>query len=241
MSARITYYGNIVTNGLALFVDAAKKDSYSGTGTIWRDLSYNRYSGTLINGPIFNSNDGGSIVFDGTNDSSSFGNILNLRTSSCTINQWIYINSSASLSSTLSKTIFDVQNYRYAILVDTLSRVGFFIQGNGGADVNPYTTLSLTNGVWYMITFLVDRASAIKIYVNGVDQTLTTTATISQWNGLDFLSTNNFRIGSYQEADNVTPNLVFNGRISMTQMYFRLLSDQEILQNYNATKSRYGL
>ena len=58
----------IVTNGLVLYLDAANKKSYPGSGTTWTDLSGNNNTGTLTNGPTFDSNNGGSIVFDGTND-----------------------------------------------------------------------------------------------------------------------------------------------------------------------------
>ncbi len=68
MAGRIAYYGNIVKDGLVLLLDAAKKDSYPGSGTLWRDVSGNGNNGTLTNGPIFNSNNGGSVVFDGSND-----------------------------------------------------------------------------------------------------------------------------------------------------------------------------
>jgi hypothetical protein len=68
MAGRIAYYGVIVSNCLVLSLDAAKRDSYPGTGTTWNDISGNRNNGTLTNGPTFNSGNGGSIVFDGTND-----------------------------------------------------------------------------------------------------------------------------------------------------------------------------
>ena len=45
----------IVTSGLIFVVDAADKNSYPGTGTTWKDLSGNNYTGTLTNGPTFNS------------------------------------------------------------------------------------------------------------------------------------------------------------------------------------------
>jgi hypothetical protein len=57
--------GNIITDGLVLLLDAANSKSYPGTGTTWTDLSRSGNNGTLINGPTFNSGNGGSIVFDG--------------------------------------------------------------------------------------------------------------------------------------------------------------------------------
>ena len=68
MAGRVAYYGNIVKNGLILDMDAAKRDSYPGTGTAWNDISGFQYNGTLTNGPTFNSSNGGSIVFDGVDD-----------------------------------------------------------------------------------------------------------------------------------------------------------------------------
>ena len=64
----VAYNPNIVTDGLVLCLDAANKRSYPGTGTTWTDRSANGNNGTLTNGPTFDSANGGSIVFDGTND-----------------------------------------------------------------------------------------------------------------------------------------------------------------------------
>ncbi len=58
----------IVTDGLVLALDAANSKSYPGSGTAWNDISGNSNNGTLTNGPTFSSADGGSILFDGTND-----------------------------------------------------------------------------------------------------------------------------------------------------------------------------
>ena len=59
---------NIVTNGLVLSLDAANPKSYVSGSTTWNDISRGGNNGTLINGPTFNSANGGSIVFDGVND-----------------------------------------------------------------------------------------------------------------------------------------------------------------------------
>ena len=64
-----TYYSpKIVTNGLVLCLDAGNTKSYSGSGTTWTDLSESATNGTLTNGPTFNSDNKGSIVFDGIDD-----------------------------------------------------------------------------------------------------------------------------------------------------------------------------
>ena len=59
---------SIVSSGLILHLDAGNTDSYPGSGTTWSNLASSSFDGTLTNGPTFSSDDGGSIVFDGSND-----------------------------------------------------------------------------------------------------------------------------------------------------------------------------
>jgi hypothetical protein len=237
--------GNIITNGLVLNLDAANPRSYIPpfNGTIWNDLSGNGYNGSLINGPTFDSANGGSIVFDGVDDSTNFGDILDLGTNNCTINIWLKINSSwpSSFRCPLSKALFASQSYRYAVFITQTRQLACFLQGNSGTDRTPSTVNTLNLNQWYMCTVVINRASTIQLYINSIPQTLTGNATISQWNGLNFQSPNPFRVGSYTFSDNITTNLNFPGNISQTLMYFRSLSEAEILQNFNATRARFGI
>jgi len=74
MSGRVSYLGGIVKDGLILDLDAGKLDSYNRLGTTWNDISGNRNNGTLTNfsspspQTIWNGDNGGGIIFDGTND-----------------------------------------------------------------------------------------------------------------------------------------------------------------------------
>jgi hypothetical protein len=78
----------IVTDGLVLALDAANSLSYPGSGTTWTDLSGKGNNGTLVNGPTFSPTNGGSIVFDGTNDYISFPNNPNLDSQAITMESW---------------------------------------------------------------------------------------------------------------------------------------------------------
>ena len=81
---------NIVSDGLVLCLDAANRKSYVNGSTVWRDLSGNNNSGSLVNGPTFSSANGGSIVFDGTNDYVQIGsNLLPSGNSSHTVFSWV--------------------------------------------------------------------------------------------------------------------------------------------------------
>jgi hypothetical protein len=235
------YSPKIVTDGLVLCLDAANTKSYVNGSTAWRDLSRGGNNGTLINGPTFNSNNGGSIVFDGVNDYIEFGNVLNLGTNSMTVNQWLYFSNNNTTQITLSKALAGNQAYRFSTGLLNTGKLYTFIQGNGGADILPNGLTTITANTWVMATYIFDRTSSIKIYYNSVEETLTGAATISQWNGLNFQSINPFRIGTYTTANNIGIVVPMSGRIGLTQVYFKALSAQEILQNYNATKGRFGL
>jgi hypothetical protein len=231
-------YENIVTNGLAFNADAGWYLSYSGTGTTWKDLTSTGYTGTLVNGTSFSN---GGLVFDGVDDTVSFGDILDLGTNDMTINCWFKLNPSATFINYLvSKAYYGGQNYRYGFYVWD-KKIGGFMQGNGGPDVERRTVNTISDNTWYMATIVFNRASSYKIYLNCIEQTLDGDSTISQWNGLNFQSNNPFRIGSYNYSDNISPNLIFNGTIANTQLYFRELNLTEITQNFNAQKTRFGL
>ena len=238
---------NIVKDGLVLYLDAGSPNSFfNKSGTIFKDISGNNYSGILTNygsQTRYSESDAQSMLFDGTDDFVEFGDILDLGTNSMTVNQWIKLNT-VSTQTFLSKALAGGQNYRFSTGINFLSptnRLNTFMQGNGGADINPYGSTVLSANTWFMATFVFDRSSSIKIYYNGVLETLTGSATISQWDGLNFQSTNPFRIGTYTASNNTGVLSPVNGKIAITQVYHRVLTPAEVLQNYNATKSRFGL
>ena len=234
----------IVQNELVLNLDAGVSEFYNG-GTAWRDLSGRGNNGALTNGPIFNGANGGSIVFDGSNDFLEFGDVLDLGTNSMTVNIWFKLSLADANSGTLlSKSKADVQNYRYAVGMSTSRTLSAFIQGNSGSsafDIEPRGNTVLNLNQWYMGTWVFDRSSSIQIYLNGVLETLTGNAAISQWNNLNFQSNNPFRVGTYTTSNNVGLISVYNGLISSVQLYHRVFSQQEILRNFNATRKRFGL
>jgi len=87
-------FGQIVTNGLVLALDAADRNSYISGSTTWRDLTSNSFNGTLTNGPTFNSANGGSIVFDGVDDYAPLTGTINLG-NTFTILSWIKLSTLA--------------------------------------------------------------------------------------------------------------------------------------------------
>ena len=94
----LSHSPSLVLSGLTLCLDAANTKSYVGSGTTWTDLSGNSNTGTLTNGPTYSSANGGSIVFDGTNDYAtiSFNSVFNVTSNPFTVIVWNKKNTSSN-------------------------------------------------------------------------------------------------------------------------------------------------
>jgi hypothetical protein len=211
---------NIVTSGLILSLDAANSRSYPGSGTTWSDLSGNGNTGTLTNGPTFNSANGGSIVFDGIDDRIECG-VFSI--SYLTVFTWVY-----KTSSTTNLGICRKQNGW------ALSQYNGTIQIAPGTSWQFYNTgYTIPLNTWINIAYTYSgtgvEGSQI-VYVNGAS-----IFSNSAGSGPISSNSNPVRIGY---DDN---NWFWGGRISLTQIYNRVLSASEVFQNYNSQKSRFGL
>jgi hypothetical protein len=220
------YSPNIVTSGLVLCLDAANVRSYPGSGTTWNDLSGNGNHGTLTNGPTFDSENGGSIVFDGVND-------YVVVDSSGSYSAYTFMFFCRWISSTTnSSRIFGLNNFgTYTIL--NPSNIGFHYNPLGGSP--PSVTLSsgvnVGFGTWCHVAVSVSSAStAVKIYVNGILRNTSTT-----------LPSGNFGGNVYLGAQNTISTVVANANIATFHLFNRALTDTEILQNFNAHRERFGI
>ena len=82
--------GEIVKDGLVLWLDAGRAESFGGDGTTWRDLSGNGNNGTLQSGVGFTADEGGSLIFDGVNDKVQTINNVNISGDfSATLSVWV--------------------------------------------------------------------------------------------------------------------------------------------------------
>lgn len=218
-------YGNgprIVTSGLAWAVDAADRNSYPGSGTIWYDLQAGGDNVPLTNGPTFNSDNGGSIVFDGVDD---IGAATDVPTSLLTVSIWVYKTSTATNQGIITRnnTIWGV-----AQITGTL-RV--LIQTIGTYQDTGYT-IPLNQWVNIVYTYAgTGVAGSQVVYINGTS--------IFTGAGSGTFSTGRIRGNPFfVGASNAT---YWGGRIAQAQVYNRALTTSEVLQNYNNQKSRFGL
>jgi hypothetical protein len=225
----------IVTNGLVLNLDAGQQDSYPGSGTTWTDLSGNGNNGTLTNGPTFNSANGGSIVFDGSNDYVTLGTpaLMNGVQVPLTICMWAKANAFSTYN-----TLWGVYNGTTGGLLYSLFRVDSgtlrYFTSNSSGRFQFNGSFAPSTSVWnfYVVTVSGTLSSpSVTIYLNSSSQTFSYSTLTSSPN----LSVD-FKIGS-----NSYGNELWNGNISNVMWYNRALTATEISQNFNALRSRYGI
>ena len=213
---------SITTSGLILCLDASNTRSYPGSGTTWTDLSGNANNGTLTNGPTYNASNGGSIVFDGANDYIALPNGLLSGTGDFTVNQWI-----KSLSTGDNGTIF--ANYPSGNLQIFYGQEFFGIYLGTAIYACSVSPCAYYTSNWSMIT-ASRSGTSVGLYLNANLIYSGTTANSIGTTGASF------RLGT-----NTSTTEQFTGNIGVTQVYSRALSSNEIAQNFNALRGRYGL
>lgn len=218
----------IVTDGLVLALDAANARSYVSGSTVWTDLTANNYNANLTNGPTFNYANAGVIQFDGVDDFITGSDSSNFAfgTGNFSLQYWFYIN---AFSGTGTPTIIDLRSSDSGnAYADYIQSNKFKLYWSVSDRYISNTTVNLQN--WYNVA-VTKTSSVINVYFNSV---------------LDgnFSDSTNFTEGSFRLARNINLGATsyLNGRISNVMIYKgKSLSATEVLQNYNATKSRFNL
>jgi hypothetical protein len=224
----------IVQSGLLLNLDAGVFSSYSGSGTTWTDLSGNGNTGTLTNGPTYSSANGGSFVLDGVNDLVDFGNNSTLYNAYNTTFTQEYVIRLISNAST-SRTIFRVDDWSRIYTQISETQLQFGIGYSSPIDLLTYNN-TFNYNQWYMISVVWSKLNTQKIYLNGT-LVAERTPTVSNYTGITGTSG-----GANLGRGHTNPyQTSINANISIFRHYNRALSAAEIQQNFNATKSRYGL
>ena len=218
---------NIVTDGLVFLVDAASARSYPGSGNTWYDLSGNNYDLTLTNGPIWNS----AGYFDNDIDSyftGAGGSNVPTGNDPYTMVVWARQNTSWNGGAGLiSIGGFLTTNQSNALRTLT-SSVGTFHHYWWGNDMSlSSNTGSLAVGEWFQVAASFDGTTR-RIWVNGVSRSSDTPT------GHNVTSTTIQVSKTYGSEYQV-------GDMAIACIYNRGLTSAEMLQNFNAQKSRFGL
>ena len=216
----ISYYPSINLSGLILLADSANKNSYSGSGSTWNDLSGRGNNGTLVNGPIFDVNTNkGAFTFDGTNDYVNFGNSSVLQQNTGTLSAWTKASSpGAGYRGIIAKQGAYGLFYTNSILVAY----------DWAADAPRSTGINIADNTWknLVLTYQSGVSNGTRIYINGVS-VLTTTITIQS------------QVANLFGGAEANASQYASCQISSFNMYNRALSAAEILDNYNAMRGRY--
>ena len=225
---------SIISENLILHLDASNPNSLNQNDlSSWNDLTSNNNDLSLFSGTMeFSSDAGGSLVFNNDIYRRS-SNLNNMSHSNISISIWIKTTSSSNaFILSLSRTPSDFK--KEFIFRISSGKVNFwdystahgFPQGNSNT-----TQTSVNDGNWKFITFTKDITSG-RYYINAVSDNINpSTSPLNVNYGND-----NFIIGK-NWRDN---NNIFVGSIGAVYLYTKTLSQDEITQNYNATKSRYG-
>lgn len=225
-----------VTNNLQLRLDASDSSSYPGTGTTWFDISGNSHDATIVNNPSFTSDDGGAFVLTGTSNYISLGNVSALKpTSEITLSQWLNatdwaFDSGSDYRSGLSST----QGGGYAIYL-LRGKLVAYIHSNSTYQ-RPQIVSNTLSG-WHYVSVTFDGRYA-RLYVDGVERNVVDAGGTFP---IFYNATNSIMIGAEASGTDVPESgRRWEGEIATTEIYNRALSAAEVLENYNATKSRFG-
>jgi hypothetical protein len=217
-----TSANTIISDGLTLQLDANNISSYPGSGSTWFDLAGTQQNITLVNSPTYTSASPSYFTFNGSTQRGS-GTGAVLTSTSYTKAVWFYLNAYVDNNLVSSETgghymFFGGGNKMYSG------------HSNWAGFPNNYpSTATFSLSTWYNATITFNTTDGMKLYINGIlDSSYTTIKTAFTGNG----STN---IASYGAGN------LLNGRIAKVYCYNKSLTASEVLQNYNADKSKFGL
>jgi hypothetical protein len=223
-----------VTSNLVLYYNPADTSSYSGSGTTVNSLASPNLAGTMSNitytSPYF--------AYNGTSSPVSVADTAALEPGSgdFTLEAWVYYSTiTGSTRTFVSKTDNGGLASAWSYGFRTLSNGATYLEvGNGTTSVTT-PTYTVTTGQWYQIVGVWTNvaSNSIELYVNSASQGSNAHAFASIKN-----STNPLYLGSYNGGEF---SQWFNGRMGIVRYYNAALTAAQVLQNYNANRSTYGL
>lgn len=218
----VSYNPGLVTNGLLVYIDAGNTRSYPGTGTVMYDLSGNGRNATVLGSPTFTN-----YYFTITSDSTyislpSAG--MDPGVGNFTYSIWMRF----SVIDGSYDTLIEHGSWNDAVLIRFITNT-VQIYADASAMVGSFAWTP-TAGVWYNVV-VIRESFTLSMYVNGV---LTGTPfTLS--NNIVIANPNVFLMRSQHSTAQFTP-----GDVSAFSMYKIALTTEEVRQNFNALRGRFG-
>jgi len=231
--------------------------TFSSTSNIglWYDLSGNGYNGTLTNGPTSNVSNKGNILFDGSNDEITTNlPLTNFPSySSFTFETWVKI---TAFPAVLAANGYGV-TYQAGVLLGATYYAGAALYWYGNAAGNAFYLYGFIRGAdayrttsaysfslnqWYHCVMVNNAAlGTLVLFINGTLYSSVATATLP-YNPANTPTAGNIGISKSQVDGGGTANYrAFGGQMASARVYNKALTNAEITQNYEATKTRFGL
>lgn len=213
---------DLIEDGLVLCLDAGNAISYPGSNTTWTDLSGSGNNGTLTGGPTYSSANGGSIVFDGSNNYVPIGSSgFPFGSSSGTLCSWARVNTiNTGTKWIISYGSPTTSQSRY---IGTFDATFYF-----GAFGNDITASGVPLNTWFNMVGVYNGTNA-SMYINA---SLVSGPTAKTWN----------TVASTAQIGRQTNGFeYFSGNIGVVTVYSRALTAAEVAQNFNALRGRYGI
>jgi hypothetical protein len=219
-----------VATNVVMYLDSGNSSSYPGTGTTWTDLSGNGKNISLSNCTYSGSGAGGYINFNGTNSFGSLGSALfgPPSSTSFSVSLWVYGNTDPTSPQEWFSQ-WDPSGSGQSLFVGPRSFSGGTARvyiSDGGSAIVPYTSNVWTN--WTVINNVSENNAYI--YSNGVLRATLGSKAAGTYSAPLYLGKQGSLDGEY-----------FNGRMSIVRAFSRPLTSQEVTQEFNAFRARYGL
>ena len=233
---------NIVKDGLLIYLDPSSPNSYYQLqlGTTLKDISGNGNNGSLVNSPTFSTTVNGMFTFNGTNQYINCGNTSPLQITVGTASAWIR----ATSGNSSFRGIVTKQNAWGLFLINNVLAAfdwGNYLATCPSCDINAgirSTGINLGTNTWTHVAMTFNQTigtvlpgppnNNVVIYVNGLPVLTTTTLHFDHTASIQFAWAN--FTGQYMV-----------GSIAQGMVYNKVLTSTEVLQNFNATRSRFGI
>jgi len=228
----ITNTPSIITSNLLIYLDAANPLSYPGSGTVWTSLVSGGRNGTLVNSPTYTTDGGGCIVLDGIDDHITMST-LGVAGSNLSIDYWIKRNADNGYF-----WVIDNSDQPELRLLFSSSVLQPYLYDNGGYFLTTASSTTFSTSLWYNICVTITNGSQ-KIYINGGTEIITGTGT---YDGAVSGNAGEHTLGAYIRPYGYAGYGGYASvKIGSYRFYNRVLTAQEVTQNFNALKGRYGL
>jgi hypothetical protein len=234
---------DIISDGLVLAVDAANTKSYPGSGATVTDLSRRGNTGTLANGMALVTDSVAGLCFDsdGTNDNIQFAESADTKgtdNNAITYECWVKREGTSAAGSPRLMSS-DASDYNTLFIASNGNGYLYWRINIGNSSKDRTYTSGLTLNEWTHVVGTAEYNGSSSytqaLYINGQSVSSTTAAASGTWgDGTSRV----FAIFGNVEATHQNNNCL-NGKVALANVYNRALSSQEVLQNYNQTKSRF--